>query len=563
MTRYWTASSTYNVDTTKDFVAQGGEGSIFRVSRTHGIKIYHDPQRVVPIPKIRELAAIRDPRVILPEEPLFGDSQKSCYVGHTFRFVDSSTPLSPLFTKGFRRREAITNPMIHDLILKCREVIERIHKAQTLIVDLNEGNILVGPDFVSPWFIDTDSYQTPNFPARAIAEVIMDPIAHGKWTEGSDWFSFAVLVCKLLIGIHPYQGQHPCGKDLLTRMQLGISIFDPATKLPPACFPMSDVPSAYMDWMKAIFVSGKRLEPPASMSGAPILLQPILIHATNLREVAVLTTSEEIRKILYADSPQRHVVLGQNKLWIDGGKSRPAPQGPCAVLDVQGRILLSLDAEGNLTGEDLDGSRQVTTQIAAQSLMSADGRIFARMGESITEIRGTCLNNRVFLTAHSFSTVMPQATRMDPGVITQNAFGSPLFMVFPSKDTSVRAIVRELEHHTVLGALSSKGVLLVSTRKGTRYFRHVLRFDSSGAYDLRTEETPVPYEPSMAVLDTGVCAVSVPHEEKLEIFLNHRGHPATKIVTDPLIASRAADLFACGAALWAVSDTHVFLWKTS
>ena len=83
----------------QDFVARGGEGTVYARAGT-AYKVWDDPARVVPAAKLRELAAIRDPRVIRPERRLL--DPRGAPVGITMRHVSGGWVLGQLLTRAFR-----------------------------------------------------------------------------------------------------------------------------------------------------------------------------------------------------------------------------------------------------------------------------------------------------------------------------------------------------------------------------------------------------------------------------------------------------------------------------
>lgn len=61
----------------QDYIAAGGEGTVCRLHST-AFKVYHDPARMIPLPKIRELAPLaRFGNVLGPREVLLDAKRKS------------------------------------------------------------------------------------------------------------------------------------------------------------------------------------------------------------------------------------------------------------------------------------------------------------------------------------------------------------------------------------------------------------------------------------------------------------------------------------------------------
>lgn len=264
----------------RDYVAAGGEASIYRKG-TEAFKIYHDQKKLPPLAKIQELAALQSSHVICPLDVLYNST--GVPVGYVLRFLDNVTPLCRLFTKAFKIDNAIDAGLIVELVKTMHSTLGDVHRQRCLAVDLNELNILVGATWVESFFIDTDSYQTPHFPATAIMESIRDRKANGRWSEYSDWFSWGVLAFQLYINIHPYKGSHPKYKpnEWSRRMDDGISVFDKHVKLPSVCNPLTSIPKRHRDWFEAVFARGERSVPPLPDASTPVAVAQQFVAVQN------------------------------------------------------------------------------------------------------------------------------------------------------------------------------------------------------------------------------------------------------------------------------------------
>jgi len=247
-----------------DFVAQGGEASIYARDGV-AFKIYHEPQSTIGSDKIVELQGIVSSVVIGPRAQIRDEC--GTVVGYSMRHIVDCYTLCQLFPKAFRDRRSLSQETSHALVLQIRQGIEDVHRAGVLLVDGNEMNVLVRSDFGQVFFVDVDSYQTRQYPATAIMQSISDPLVRDRcFTQGSDWFSFAVLAFQLLIGIHPYKGKHSSIKGLENRMNAGISVFDRGVRLPKAIGDIESIPANYLQWFREVFEGGMRTIPPDRFS---------------------------------------------------------------------------------------------------------------------------------------------------------------------------------------------------------------------------------------------------------------------------------------------------------
>ena len=240
------------------FVAQGGEGSVYAKDGV-AYKIYSDPKKMISESKINELSKLTLKNIIKPLDIITSNRKP---VGYTMKFLRNTFPLCQVFTKSFRTRHNIQQDTILNLVYKLRDLVEHVHSKKILIVDLNEMNFLVGNKFKTPYAIDVDSYQTQSFSATAIMESIRDRHCNGKFTQGSDWFSFAILSFQLFVGIHPYKGKHPTVKTMDERMKLNISVLNKNVRIPKACQDLSVIPDKFMKWFKMVLEDGERIPPP-------------------------------------------------------------------------------------------------------------------------------------------------------------------------------------------------------------------------------------------------------------------------------------------------------------
>jgi serine/threonine protein kinase len=228
-----------------NFKAKGGEGSIYIVGDT----VYKvcDPGKMIADGKFKELAALDHMRIIRPDDVLLDSKSKP--TGYTMKVVPGNPlPLAKILSKTYREREGVTPDMMAELVSQISEGIRYIHKKPGYLqVDGNELNYMVTNNHKDIYFIDVNSYQTPNFPADAIMPSIRDWNAGTNFTQLTDWYSFAIISFYMFTGIHPFKGMHPNFTNLKTsmieRMQVGISVLDKNTQFPQAAvyFPFEAV----------------------------------------------------------------------------------------------------------------------------------------------------------------------------------------------------------------------------------------------------------------------------------------------------------------------------------
>ena len=131
------------------------------------------------------------------------------------------------------------------------------------LVDLHGLNVLTEARYIQLCCIDIDSYQTANYAATALDPAVRDYHAPAyTFTPDSDWFSFAVLSCQLLLGIHPYRGKHKRVTGLEARMRTDLSILGNDVRVPPASVSTRSLPTSCAAWLEVVFERGMRTPPP-------------------------------------------------------------------------------------------------------------------------------------------------------------------------------------------------------------------------------------------------------------------------------------------------------------
>ncbi|MFY0539926.1 hypothetical protein [Nannocystis pusilla] len=446
------------------FVAEGGEGKVYAIGDT-GYKIFHDPARVVPLGKVQELGEIDDRRIIAPAKLLFKAGKTPTYVGHTFRFVRDTWTLCELFPRAFREREGLDGGKVLSLVQSMQKAVGAVHAAHATVVDLNELNVLVDRQ-LTPYFIDVDSYATPSFPATAIMDSVRDPLVVGnRFTELSDWFSFAILAFQLFIGIHPFKGRHPKLRTLSERMHEHLSVFDPNVGIPKVCYPLSSIPSAYRAWFEALFVHKQRVQPPSSAILA-IAIGPVQASARSVSPSRLVITEiasfyEPIRSVSASMGFRAAVVHHGNHVTLLGSGAhgrRDLEFRDCAAGAVvvgltkrQARPVLASVADGEAVLREPGGAR-LPPSLASSEMMASGGAIYLRCRDKIVEVVAGEVDKTVLLGTRVAARVLENASRLFEGVALQSLLGEPHATFFPEPGRCFQAFLPELRGAKVMEA---------------------------------------------------------------------------------------------------------------
>ena len=512
----------------RELLAEGGEGRVY-VRGEHAYKLYHDPARVLAAGKLRELAVLDHPALIRPRALLL--DRRGCPVGYRMARVVDAVALVRLFSGAFQSRQGLDAARLAELCHTMAALVAFVHGHGCLLVDGNELNWLVlSPDYTRVALIDVDSFQTPGYPATAQSPTIRDHRQVG-FDEGSDWFALAVLLCHLWVGVHPYKGHHAdfARHDLAGRMRAGVSLFDPAVRLPPSARAPDGIPEPWQGWLRAVLTDGERSPAPL---GSPrgISQTPVALASPDPAGVVLeplLRSTSPIHTVLVIDG--HRVVITAHEVDVDG-VVYPRPAGVGTVLLPAGadQPLWADIAAGKLRLQNLADGRLWPTGFGARRCLSIAGRLYLLAREQLLEIRCRWLGGRWQALVAGAWPVLPEATMAAEGLLWQQVFGQPRLLI-PFRPGSLgQLLVPELRPYRLLGGRWEAGVaVLVGARDG-RLDRLLLRFDGAhGRYRLDiSEDIPSPGW-NLAVLETGVAVLG---GDTLRVFFSNPARDACRVL---------------------------------
>ncbi|TNF28662.1 MAG: hypothetical protein EP329_17530 [Deltaproteobacteria bacterium] len=421
----------------RDFVAKGGEGSVYARDGV-AFKLYHDPARALTPARLAALSALDHPRILRPEGLLHDDDGQ--VVGFHTRFVPDTWPLCRLFARSFRERYHIDDRAVLALLLEMLHVVDHAHDRSLQIVDLNPLNVLVAADGRTPYFIDVDSWQAPGFPATAIMDSVRDRhAAPGVFDDATDWFAFAVVAFQLLVGVHPYRGGHPV-KGLDARMTQNISALRPEVVLPPSAADPRGLGAPLLRWFDAVLERGERRPP------------------------------DRIALVTMCPMPPRSV----------------APGSPYEAAMRDGQLRL----------RDATTHDEVPLTLTASAFAWHQGRLYALSGDAIVEVTLRTLGGRTFATTRVVSQVLPHATTLYPGVALQDALGAVYASLFPAPGVCHQIRVPDLDGRRIADAsFTDRTLTVLVARVDGRFDRLRFRFDRAlrtFASDAERDVEPTP-----------------------------------------------------------------------
>jgi serine/threonine protein kinase len=544
MAKYKVKGQTVNL-TDRDFLSQGGEGSVYAKGNT-AYKVYLDPKKMISLGKVQELGGITDSRVIKPEEAMYDGNTP---VGYTMRYVKGTTALCQLFTKSFKDQNSIGFDQIVHLVKGMRATLDNIHSNNVLVVDYNEMNFLVNGGFDEVYYIDVDSYQTPNFHATALMESVRDRHSgHNQFSEETDWFAFAVVTFQLFIGIHPYKGRFKGLKGFDERMTNNVSVFHPDVKIPKNCYPFDVIPPALRSWYEQVFESTLRAPPPAEFDAAAAMIVKVKVigGSDNFEIQEVQAFDSDV--LYHLNIHGTKCTVADKKIYAFGA-GFDLPRTP--AVGIYGGSPYAVWREGDRVKiMDITNRKELHSVLAADSLMTTNGRIYLKSNESILELEimgGTASVREV-------ARILPKATKLYPGVAIQNMLGTWIANVFPDTHMSFQVGLKPLRGYQIVDAKFDGGILMVIGTKNGQYDRFV--FKVNGMLDLiRTVEDITYTGLNFVTLDSGVC-VMINSEEAVEAF-NIKHPESVKVVEDDAIGGDMR-LFKSGGKVMFARDNKLY-----
>jgi hypothetical protein len=523
--------------TDRDFVFKGGEGSIYEKGNI-AYKIYTNQSDMIPEAKIKELQCLEDPRIINPQDVIFDKNKR--IVGFTMQWLGGDTiALCKLFTNTFRENNGIENDHVIKLVENIKNGTTAVHDKKCLIVDLNEFNLMVAKDFITPFFIDVNSYQTPSFPATAIMPSIRDWRSK-DFSMLTDWFSFAIISFQLFIGIHPFKGRHKkyAKNDFEKRIIDCVSVLNSKVRCPPPTRDFNLIPSAYRDWYYDLFEKGNRKEPPLLPGEVGIVqVKVVLIKSSDNFEVELI--KEFAEDLLYYNvvhgteivKTKENILLGKQEF-----KVNPDVEFLLTVPDLEPILIKIEDKRAKFYS--LTGKKIHNLDIECTDKMIIDNTLYLRNGGKLIELAISKTGDLIIPSINKVWPIEQKSSQLFSGVVYQNVLGKAYFGIpIPKRKSFMITAIPELDEYHVVDAKHDNMICVVTAAKGGVYSRFIIVFAPDyKTYKIRILDD-IDYSPiNFVTLDNGVC-IMINDDDTIEMFLNRIDKDSVKKIQDPQINS--------------------------
>jgi hypothetical protein len=515
-----------------EFLCKGGEGKIYLKGGV-AYKIYHDPSQMIPSAKIQELSEVNDSCIIKPLDLIFLGKK---IVGFTMQALQGGMyPLVKLITSAFRDKYGITNDSTTELVENIKIKTHYIHSKNCLIVDGNELNYMVDKGFVTPYFIDVNSWQTKSFPATALMPSVQDYKTKG-FSVLTDWFSFGIVSFQLFVGIHPFKGSVDGYKrgDFAKRIINCISVLNPKVRIPAAVRDLSLIPSSYMDWYFKMFEEGKRVPPPALPGVVGIIqVQVTLIQSTNNFVIKEIRDIGE--EILY------HVVLFGNSIIktkesIHINKASYNVSSDVELLyTVPDMVPVMIKIENDQIKFHTPKPFEVTPiSMRCTDFMVSNNTLYLKNRGKLIEMDFRLFGNTLVPASKKVWRIEKTSSQMFSNVITQSILGDT-FLAIPSpvNNSLYTSKMPELDGYKIIDAKYENKICVIIGNKSGQYDKLIFKFNEDHSkYTTRLIED-IDYLPiNFIVLDNGVC-IMINEDDSVEIFLNRIDKDDVKRIEDP------------------------------
>ncbi len=237
--------------------------------------------------KLRALPAGLPASVVAPNGLALAGKRSTRVVGFTMPRV-TGTALLSYGEPRWRRDHPIDGAELISALLALHDAIAALHRADVVIGDCNDLNVLVDLT-ASPsgdaavrgqapnvgrarvHLIDVDSYQLAGFPCSMFSERLLDPrLCDGELVPSrphdrdSDWFAFAAMAFRTLLGLGPWGGVYPRCPPAARALRR-ISALHADVVYPRAARPLASLPDALLAVFRDVFERDVRGEFPRTL----------------------------------------------------------------------------------------------------------------------------------------------------------------------------------------------------------------------------------------------------------------------------------------------------------
>ena len=264
----------------RQLIGQGGEAEVYRISSTTAVKVFKSPshpdyahhsqaQKVaaarldVHQQKLRQFPAPLPERVIVPQD-LVSNRAGRQILGYTMALLSGAEVLWRYSQRSFR--QSVSAQVMVAIFQDLHRTLTQLHRAQVVIGDFNDLNILVKDK--AAYLIDADSFQFGNFPCTMFTARFVDPLhcdpkaaqlqLQSPPSPDSDWYAFTVMLMQCLLFVDPYGGLYRPESSIQKVPQAlrplhRITVFHPRVRYPKPALPLDCLPDDLLHHFYQVF----------------------------------------------------------------------------------------------------------------------------------------------------------------------------------------------------------------------------------------------------------------------------------------------------------------------
>lgn len=512
--------------TDQNYVAQGGEGTIYKVAGTV-VKIFSDAAKAQEMrDKMKAFSRLKHAYIAAPEGMVVNGKGP---VGIYMPFI-AGTALSLVFTNEFRNREHFTDKDASTLTDRIREVFVFAHQNQAILVDPNELNWLTElKKEPEPRVIDVDSWCLDGKIPATVPKMPSIRDWHGKAvSEASDWFAFAVITFQIYVGLHPFKGRLDGYKlsEMERRMKDNASIFTKGVHLNQAVRDVSCIPPKLLDWYRTVFSTSDRPLPPSPFEASKAT--PVAIQV--LRTVTTATGRVKYEKLLPKISEPivrifpcgvvatAHSLIDLATNAVIGSVESVAD---CELIRVDGGWLLNDEYVFSYIPQE-GASDQLMGHLEDQKAVVSENRMFLVTDRGLTEYTFRMFGRPVLAPGNTWG-AMRNSTKWFDGCGIMDALGATFLIAPFGANACAQVRIPELDGLKPLVAKAGKQfVSVIALDLKGEYRKLELTFSQDySTYQCWSGIAPSA-ELNLTILPKGVCATIV-NDGELVIFVPRNG----------------------------------------
>jgi hypothetical protein len=175
----------------------------------------------------------------------------------------------------WRRDHVVEGAQVVAALLALHDALAGLHRASVVMGDCNDLNVLVEQPGARVHLIDVDSYQHGAYACAMFSERFVDPRLCGAASgalvpqrphdRDSDWFAFAAMAFRSLLGVGPWGGVHAALRTPAARALARTSVLAGGIVYPRAARPLATLPDDVLAAFRDIFERDVRGEFPRAL----------------------------------------------------------------------------------------------------------------------------------------------------------------------------------------------------------------------------------------------------------------------------------------------------------